>query len=102
VQQRRECKEALYDKLKETQPIKIDNSQVTFCRHFKYLGSYISFGLTDNYDIKKRLTLASQSMGALKCVWGSPHLEIWSKYLLFRTIPMNLPLGGYKTWFITN
>ena len=37
-------------------------------------------------------------MGALKSVWDSPHLEIWSKYLLFRAIPMNLLLWGCKTW----
>jgi hypothetical protein len=92
--QRREHTEALYDELKKTQPINIDNGQVTFCRHFKYLGSYISFSLTDNFDIKKQLTLASQSMGALKCIWNSPHLEIWSKYLLFREIPVNFLLWG--------
>jgi hypothetical protein len=37
-------------------------------------------------------------MGALKSVWDSPHLEIWSKYLLFCAIPMNLLLWGCETW----
>jgi hypothetical protein len=95
---RREREEELYDKLDETQPIQVEDGYVTFCRHFKYLGSFISFGLCDDYDIKKRVTAATQSMGALKNVWDSPHLDIWSKYLLFRAIPMNLLLWGCETW----
>jgi hypothetical protein len=39
-------------------------------------------------------------MGALKNVWNSPHLDIWSKYLLFCTIPMNLLLWGCETWSV--
>ncbi len=80
---RRKCEEDLYDKLKETQPIQVKDGYVTFCCHFKYLGSFISFCLCNDYDIKKRVTAATQSMGALKNVWDSPHLDIWSKYLLF-------------------
>ncbi len=37
-------------------------------------------------------------MGALKNIWNSPHLDIWSKYLLFQAIPMNPLLGGGETW----
>ena len=37
-------------------------------------------------------------MGALKEVWRNPHLDKYSKYLLFRTIPMNLLLWGCKNW----
>jgi hypothetical protein len=43
---------------------------------------------------------ATQLMGALKNVWNLPHLDIWSKYLLFRAIPMNLLLWGCKTWLM--
>ncbi len=76
AQQWREREEALYDELEETQPININDGYVTFCQHFKYLSSYISFGLTDDYDIRPQLTVANQSMGTLKSVWDSPHLEI--------------------------
>ncbi len=37
-------------------------------------------------------------MGALKNIGNSPHLDIWSKYLLFGAIPMNLLLWGCATW----
>ena len=84
----------LYDKLDEMQSIQVEDGYVTFCHHFKYLVSFISFGLCDDYDIKKRVTAATQSMGALKNVWDSPHLDIWSKY------PMNLLLWGCETWLM--
>jgi hypothetical protein len=84
--------EELYNALEETQPIAVADGSVTICQHFKYLGSFVSFNLCDDYDIKKQVTAATQSMGALKNVWNSPHLDIWSKYLFFHTIPMNLLL----------
>jgi hypothetical protein len=94
----REKEEELYDALDEMQPIAVEDGFVTFCCHFKYLGSFISFSLCDDYDVKKRVTPATQSMGALKNVRNSPHLDIWSKCLLFWVIPMNLLLWGCKTW----
>ncbi len=55
---------ALYNSLNKTQPININNGFVTFCRHFKYLGSFVSFSLCDDFDIEYRVTAATQSMGA--------------------------------------
>ncbi len=83
AQTRRDQQGALYHELKEMRPIDVDDGSVTFCRHFKYLGSFVSFSLCDNFDIENQVTAATQSMGALKNVWNSPHLDIWSKYLLF-------------------
>ena len=37
-------------------------------------------------------------MGALKNVWDNSHMDIYSKYLLFRAIPLNLLLWGCETW----
>jgi len=45
MKQRRAREELLYDNLEETAPIPVSDGQVTFCRHFKYLGSYVSFCL---------------------------------------------------------
>ena len=97
MKQRRAQEELLYDNLKETALIPVYDGQVTFCRHFKYLGSYVSFCLCDDYDIDKRIAAASQAMGALKTMWDCPHLELWSKYLLFRSTPMNILLWGCET-----
>jgi hypothetical protein len=98
MKQCRAREELLYDNLEETARIPVSDGQVTFCRHFKYLGSYVSFCLCDDYDIDKRIAAASQAMGALKTMWDCPHLELWSKYLLFRSTPMNILLWGCETW----
>ncbi len=58
----------------------------------------MSFSLCEDYDIEQYVTTATQSMGALKNVQNSPHLEIWTKYLLFCAITMNLLLWRCKTW----
>ena len=87
-----------YDALPDTQQFEVADGYVTFCRTFKYLGSRISYNLRDDADIEARLAAANQSMGALKEVWRNPHLDTYSKYLLFRAIPMNLLLWGCENW----
>jgi hypothetical protein len=49
---RHETEGLLYDELTETRPIKVADGFVTFCCHFKYLGSFISFSLCDDFDIE--------------------------------------------------
>jgi hypothetical protein len=94
--QRRE--DAKYDALPETKQCDIADYYVTFCQTFKYLGSCISYNLRDDADIEAWLAAANQSMGALKEVLCNPHLDLYSKYLLFCTIPMNLLLWGCENW----
>jgi hypothetical protein len=77
---------------------KIADGYVTFCWKFKYLGSCISYNLQDDDDIEAQLAAANQSMGTLKEVWCNPHFNMYSKYLLFRAIPMDLLLWGCKNW----
>jgi hypothetical protein len=89
--------ELIYNTLEETQPITVGDGYVSICFHFKYLGSFVSFSLCDDYDIEQCVMTATQSVGTLKNGWNSPHLDIWSKCLLFCAIPMNLLLWGYKT-----
>jgi hypothetical protein len=45
----------LYDNLPETLPlpIAVDNGQITFCCHFKYLGLWISYNLCNDFDVNK-------------------------------------------------
>ena len=88
----------VYDTLDETKDIKVADRFVSYTKHFKYLGSYISYNLRDDYDIDARLAAASASMGALKKVWDCPHMDLHNKYLLFRAIPVNLLLWGCETW----
>ncbi len=89
---------AIYDKLDETRDIDVEDDYVTFTRLFRYLGSMISFNLRDDEDITAQVAAATAFMGALKEVWQNQHLDIYSKYLLFRAIPINLLLWGCETW----
>jgi hypothetical protein len=91
---RQDQEELIYNTLEETKPITVGDGFVSFCRHGKYLGSFVSLSLCNDYDIEQRVSAATQSMGTHKNVWNSPHLDIWSKYLLFCAIPMNLLFWG--------
>jgi hypothetical protein len=58
----------------------------------------IFYNLQNDDNITARIAAENASMGALKEVWRNPHLNVYSKYLLFRAIPMNLLLWGAETW----
>ena len=70
----------------------------TFCKHFKYLGSYVSYNLCDDYDVEDRIAAANKSMGALRNFWHNPHVDMYSKFLIYNAIPTNLLLWGCETW----
>jgi hypothetical protein len=72
-----------YDAPPKMVQIKTADGYVSFSRKFKYLGSQISYNLCNNNNINAQLAAASQNMGALKEVWRYPHLDTYSKYLLF-------------------
>ena len=44
--------DACYDRIDETQRVNVKDGFMTYTKHFKYLGSYISYSLQDDYDIK--------------------------------------------------
>ena len=61
---------------------------ITFTRHFKYIGSYISYSLKDYYNIEHRISQSSASMGALKKIfWIDNTVDNLSKYLILCAIP---------------
>ena len=39
-------------------------------------------------------------MGMLKYVWDNPHIELYSKYMFFMAMPLNLLLWGCESWAI--
>ena len=95
----KKCKreESLYISLTETRQIEVANGNVTFCPHFKYLGSWISFSLRDDNDVAKIIAIANVSMGAMSDFWDDNHVDVYSKYLIFRAIPCNLLLWGCES-----
>jgi hypothetical protein len=48
----------------ETQSVNVKDGFMTYTKHFKYLGSYISYSLQDDYDIKSRIAAATKAFGA--------------------------------------
>jgi hypothetical protein len=81
--EQRENEGELCNNLDETKDILVADGYVTFTRSFKYLGSLISFNLRNDDDVAARIAAANASMGALKEIWRNPHLDTYSKYLLF-------------------
>ena len=96
------CKreERKYNNFIMIDPINVANGFVSFCPYFKYLGSWVSFSLCDNFDVHKRIAAAKASMGALNEAWKDERLNKFSKYLLFKVIPCNLLLWGCKSWAV--
>jgi hypothetical protein len=79
-------RESLYNASPNTQSVMISNGFVDFIKHFKYLDSYISFDLTDDYDINKRLAAANKSMESLKYFWNNPYTSMRAEQLIFLEI----------------
>ena len=71
---------------------------VTYTKHSKYLGSYLSYNPRDNFDIDMRIELSSKSIGASSSFWNNPHGDMYSNFLPYKTNPTNLLLWGCKTW----
>ena len=80
----------------DTANIAVLNGFVSFCAHFNYLGTWVSFSLHDNFDITKRFAAENTAMGSLNPLWDDEHVDTYSKYLLFWSIPCNLLLWVYK------
>ena len=78
-----EREHGMYDRLEETKNFPVADGFVSFTWTFKYLGSHISYNLRDDDNITARIAAANASMGALKELWRNPHLDMYSKYLLF-------------------
>ncbi|EJK66192.1 hypothetical protein THAOC_12902, partial [Thalassiosira oceanica] len=89
-----ELEKIRYFSLDQTQPIAVKDGFVTFTMHFKYLGSFISYNLRDDFDIDTRIKKASMAMGALKHFFNNEHVDTYTKHLIFKAIPLNLLLWG--------
>ena len=62
-EQKRQREDKKYDTSPDTTTIQFNEVNATFTRHFKYLGSYISYNLCNDHDVDIRISTASTSMG---------------------------------------
>ena len=95
---RRKREDIAYDDLSETRLIVVLDGFATICRHFKYLGTWVSFSLCDDHDVAKRPAAANASIGAMSKIWDDDHVDTYSKYMLFQAIPCNLLLWECESW----
>ena len=85
--------EIYYDKDIETDDIIVDKDGfITFTKYFKYLGSFISFILNDDYDIDEGVKKAYQSMGDLKLFQDAKEVDLRLKFLIYNDILISLLL----------
>ena len=95
VKKKAKLEKTCYFSLDQTQPIAVKDGFVTFTMHFKYLGSFISYNLRDDFNIDLHIKKAGQAMGALKHFFYNKHVDTYTKHLIFKAIPLNLLLLGY-------
>ena len=98
AKQKAEFEETRYFGFDETKPIAVKDGFVTFTMHFKYLGSFISYNLRDDFDIDTRIKKAGMAMGALRHFFNNKHVDTYTKHLIFKAIPLNLLLWGCEAW----
>ena len=96
--QKRQREDKQYDNSPDTAVIKFKEGNVTFTRHFKYLGSYISYDLRDDHDVDRRIAAAYASMGGVSSYCNDKSVDLKYKYLIFMEIPCNILLWGSESW----
>jgi hypothetical protein len=88
----------LYDLDPQTNNFDVTDGFVSYTKHFKYLGTIISYSLRDDTDINTRIASAGKAMGALNGFFKRPQVNTYSKYLIFMAIPINLLLWSCESW----
>jgi hypothetical protein len=48
------------------------------------------------YDIKFSIAVATKAFGALTKFWYNQHVDTYSKYLIFRALPLSYSCGDAK------
>ena len=72
--------EDCYNKALKTKDIIVDgNGFISFTKFFKYLGSFISYDLSGEYDDKVRMKKTNQRMSALKNIWEEDEVDLLSE-----------------------
>ncbi len=87
-------REALYDSSPKTNRIKVADGFVDFVKHFKYLGSFISFDLANDFDINHQISTGNKAIGALKHLWDNPYADLKAKQQIF--VEKSLSFHAYK------
>ena len=74
------------------------NGLFTFTKQLKYLGSYISYNLRNDFNIEARIMSTTKEIGDLKEFRYNNLVDNYSKHLVFLDIPTNILLWGCESW----
>ena len=78
-----------YVKADETKKYIVNKWICLFLFNFLYLGSWISYDLNDEYDIKAWIKKTDNAIGALIVFWSAPEVDNLAKYLIYMAIPVH-------------
>ena len=79
-----------------------DHRYIPIVDKFKYLGSVITRGVTDEQDIDTRILKASNAFGSLRSsLFGSKHVNISVKGCVYRSVILPILLYGAECWCLT-
>ena len=91
--------ERFYLNCEETKEVAMNNGTfVTFTDLFKYLGTHLHFTLIDDFDIEIRMNKANQAFGAMRKFFEREEVDLFTKYLIFLAIHINILLWGVESW----
>ena len=83
----------------DTSTVEVGTGYITYTKTFKYLGSIISYDLSDTPDIENRIIQARKALNTfMPHVFRNSHLSLRVKKLLYLAIPINLVLWGCESW----
>ena len=57
--QNRQCEDKEYCEANETQSVTVSDGFVTFTKNFIYIGIYVTYNLSDDYDVDRIISSAS-------------------------------------------
>ena len=87
-----------YNEANETNSIAVSDRFVTFTKHFRYLGSFVSYNICDEQNVDGRLDSVSSSTEALNHFWKYTSIDLRRKYLISVAIPVNILIWGCESW----
>ena len=83
------------------QTVKVDDSDITTVKSFKYLGSTVATDNKLDAELQLRKSKASQSFGRLKeRVWFNKDLSLKTKCAVYQAIVLSTLLYGSESWTV--
>ena len=74
---------------------------ISFCDNFKYLGSFITPSLSEDFDINRRVNKARAAKQLMRPILTSKSIPQLLRAQLYKQTVLNILLFGCETWALT-